>query len=109
MFDLAGRAKMGKDAAVIRDEFRIRLGQIARELGRDPYPDGLPRGTKFSEEFVRVTTLDGRHRFFCRPNFPSDLLRPPKPSAIVWQGRMPHADGRSSDRRRRLHPAIATS
>src|SRR4051794_7747652 len=54
MFDLAGRAKMGKDAAVIRDEFRIRLGQIARELGRDPYPDGLPRGTKFSEEFVRL-------------------------------------------------------
>ena len=40
---------MGKDAAVIRDEFRIRLGQIARELGRDLYPDGLPRGTKFSE------------------------------------------------------------
>ncbi len=40
---------MGKDTAIIRDGFRIRLGQIARELGRDLYPDGLPRGTKFSE------------------------------------------------------------
>jgi hypothetical protein len=40
---------MGKDAAAIRDEFRDRLGQMARELGRELYPDGLPRSTKFSE------------------------------------------------------------
>jgi predicted nucleic acid-binding Zn ribbon protein len=40
---------MGKDAAAIRTEFHSRLGQIARELGRDVSPDGLPRGTKFSE------------------------------------------------------------
>jgi hypothetical protein len=40
---------MGKDAAAIRDEFRTRLGQMARQLGRALYPDGLPRGTKFSE------------------------------------------------------------
>jgi hypothetical protein len=40
---------MGKDAAAIRNEFGPRLGQIARELGRDVYPDGLPRGTRFSE------------------------------------------------------------
>jgi hypothetical protein len=40
---------MGKDAGAIRDEFRSRLGQIARGLARDIYPDGLPRGTKFSE------------------------------------------------------------
>jgi hypothetical protein len=40
---------MGKDAASIRDRLQPRLGQIARELGRDLYPDGLPRGTKFSE------------------------------------------------------------
>ena len=40
---------MGKDAATIRDQFQTRLGQIARELGREVYPDGLPRGTKFSE------------------------------------------------------------
>ena len=40
---------MGKDAAAIRREFRDRLGQMARELGRALYPDGLPRGTTFSE------------------------------------------------------------
>ncbi len=40
---------MGKDAASLRKEFQTRLGQMARELGREIYPDGLPRGTKFSE------------------------------------------------------------
>ena len=40
---------MGKDAASIRNQFQTRLGQMARELGREVYPDGLPRGTKFSE------------------------------------------------------------
>jgi predicted nucleic acid-binding Zn ribbon protein len=40
---------MGKDTAAIRKEFSDRLGQMARELGRILYPDGLPRGTKFSE------------------------------------------------------------
>jgi hypothetical protein len=40
---------MGKDAAGIREEFQTRLGQVARELSRDLYPQGLPRGTKFSE------------------------------------------------------------
>ncbi len=40
---------MGKDAVTIRNELRVRLGQIARELGREVYPDGLPRDTKFSE------------------------------------------------------------
>jgi hypothetical protein len=40
---------MGKPAGVIRDELQGRLGQIARELGREIDPDGLPRGTKFSE------------------------------------------------------------
>jgi hypothetical protein len=40
---------MGKDAASIRNEFGARLGQIARELGREVYPDGFPRGTRFSE------------------------------------------------------------
>jgi hypothetical protein len=42
-------AKMGKDGVAIRDGLRGRLGQIARELGREVYPDGLPRGTPFSE------------------------------------------------------------
>jgi predicted nucleic acid-binding Zn ribbon protein len=40
---------MGKDAATIRNQFQTRLGQIARELGREVYPDGLPRGTQFAE------------------------------------------------------------
>jgi hypothetical protein len=40
---------MGKDAAALRNQLQSRLGQIARELGREVYPDGLPRGTKFSE------------------------------------------------------------
>lgn len=40
---------MGKDADAVRDELRPRLGQIAREIGREVYPDGLPRETKFSE------------------------------------------------------------
>ncbi len=40
---------MGKDVAAIRKEFQGRLSQIARELGRELYPEGLPRGTKFSE------------------------------------------------------------
>jgi hypothetical protein len=49
IFNLVRTAKMGKDAAAIRKEFQDRLGQMARELGRELYPDGLPRGTKFSE------------------------------------------------------------
>ena len=48
-FNLPRIAKMGKDAGAIRNEFQDRLGQVARELGRELYPDGLPRGTKFSE------------------------------------------------------------
>ena len=42
-------ANMGKDAAVIRSEFHARLCQIARDLTGELYPQGLPRGTKFSE------------------------------------------------------------
>ena len=40
---------MGKDAAEIRKVFHTRLGRVARELAKELYPDGLPRGTKFSE------------------------------------------------------------
>ena len=40
---------MGKDAAQIRQEFHSRLSVIARELAKELYPHGLPRGTKFSE------------------------------------------------------------
>jgi hypothetical protein len=47
--NLEGTAKMEKDATTIKDQFQARLGQIARELAREIYPDGLPRGTKFSE------------------------------------------------------------
>ena len=47
--NLERTANMGKDAAEIRREFHARLNQIARELSRELYPQGLPRGTKFSE------------------------------------------------------------
>lgn len=40
---------MGKQAGAVPDQLRPRLEQMARELGREIYPDGLPRGTKFSE------------------------------------------------------------
>ena len=40
---------MGKDSAQIRQEFHSRLSEIARELAKELYPNGLPRGTKFSE------------------------------------------------------------
>jgi hypothetical protein len=40
---------MGKDATTIRKEFHTRLEEMARELARELYPGGLPRGTKFSE------------------------------------------------------------
>lgn len=42
-------AKMGKDASEICLEFQERLGAMAKELVRELYPKGLPRGTKFSE------------------------------------------------------------
>jgi hypothetical protein len=47
--NLERNAKMGKEAAEVRSEFHSRLGQMARELTKELYPDGLPRGTKFSE------------------------------------------------------------
>jgi hypothetical protein len=40
---------MGKNAAEIRQEFHSRLGVMARELTQELYPEGLPRGIKFSE------------------------------------------------------------
>lgn len=40
---------MGKDTAQIRKEFQDRLGRMARELAKELYPGGMPRGTKFSE------------------------------------------------------------
>ena len=40
---------MGKDAAEIRGDFHACLSQIARELTGELDPQGLPRGTKFSE------------------------------------------------------------
>lgn len=40
---------MGKDVGAHVDRMRIRLGQMARELGRELYPEGLARDAKFSE------------------------------------------------------------
>jgi hypothetical protein len=39
---------MGKDVVTIPEHLRTQLGQVAREIGRQVYPDGLPPGTKFS-------------------------------------------------------------
>jgi hypothetical protein len=50
---------MGKDVSEIRHEFQSRLGQIARELAKELYPNGLPRGTRFSElEAIAGTLAD---------------------------------------------------
>jgi hypothetical protein len=48
---------MGKDAATIRTELQADLGPIARQLGRKVYPEGLPRGTKFSDLEAIAATL----------------------------------------------------
>jgi hypothetical protein len=40
---------MGKDAVEVRKDFHARLGEIARELTKQLYPEGLPPGTRFSE------------------------------------------------------------
>jgi hypothetical protein len=40
---------MGKDARSLPVELKSELGRIARQVGREIYPDGLPRDIKFSE------------------------------------------------------------
>jgi hypothetical protein len=46
---LGGTVKMGKDAPSLSSELKSELGRITRQLGREIYPDGLSRDTKFSE------------------------------------------------------------
>jgi hypothetical protein len=48
---------MEKDADAIRQQFHARLGRVAQELARELYPDGMPRGTKFSELEEIAATL----------------------------------------------------
>jgi hypothetical protein len=47
---------MGKDARSLRAELTSELSRLAQQLGREIYPDGLPRDTKFSEleEFAGI-------------------------------------------------------
>lgn len=40
---------MGKDVPSIPDNLRPILSQVAEQIGREVYPNGLPRGTRFSE------------------------------------------------------------
>lgn len=40
---------MGRDAGSIRAELSPELQQVARQLGRKVFPEGLPRETKFSD------------------------------------------------------------
>ena len=49
IWNLGRRADVGKDAATIRDDLKPLLSQIARQLGREVFPDGMPWGTKLSE------------------------------------------------------------
>jgi hypothetical protein len=39
---------MGKDVPSIPDKLRPILSQFADQIGREVYPNGLPRGTRFS-------------------------------------------------------------
>jgi uncharacterized protein with PIN domain len=50
---------MGRDVGSIRAELIPELQRIARQLGRTVFPEGLPRGTKFSElEAIAVALGD---------------------------------------------------
>lgn len=50
---------MGRDVGSIRAELTPQLQQLARQLGRKAFPEGLPRGTKFSElEAIAVALGD---------------------------------------------------
>jgi hypothetical protein len=46
---------MGKDVPSVPDNLRLILSQVAEQIGREVYPNGLPRGTRFSE----LETLSG--------------------------------------------------
>jgi hypothetical protein len=46
---------MGKDVPSIPDNLRLILSHVAEQIGREVYPNGLPRGTRFSE----LETLSG--------------------------------------------------
>jgi hypothetical protein len=52
--NLERTGKMGKDAVKLTNEDRELLGPIAQELAKKLYPNGLPRGTLFSELESRV-------------------------------------------------------
>jgi hypothetical protein len=53
--NFGGSAKMGKDVPSIPDNLRPILSQVAEQIGREIYPNGLPRGTRFSD----LETLSG--------------------------------------------------
>ena len=48
-FNLMRTENMGKDAVPLRQQLRARLGQMARELGQELDPDGLPTDITFSD------------------------------------------------------------
>ena len=103
---------MGKDAAIIRNELRVRLGQIARELGREVYPDGLSSDTKFSElEKVAGTLGDEIARQLIETPVRGlsrlvrgGIVRMPRVRGAFFPG--PRSTPRAHDhaRRRRLEP-----
>ena len=90
---------MGKDVAEIRTEFHARLGQVARELAKELYPGGLPRGTKFSElEAVAGALGDemARLRRSCYRLYWLDPLASQPgftPAVAGLKAALPHVDG----------------
>ena len=81
---------MGKDAAEIRQEFHARLSQIARELARELYPQGLPRGTKFSELEAVAGALGDE---MCAPTYRDQRCGAGGQLARRGTGRMPGLRG----------------
>ena len=75
----------GKDTPAIGAEFRCLTSQIARELPRELHPDGLPRGTKFSElEAVAGTLGDEMARQPIEINVQGRADARPEPEPGEW-------------------------
>jgi hypothetical protein len=73
---------MGRDAGSIRAELGAELRQVARQLGRKVFPEGLPRGTKFSElEAIASALGDEMARQLIESNV--------QEQALGWSGEEP--------------------
>lgn len=98
---------MGQDTAAIRRRLQLRLDEMARELGRQISPEGLPRGTKCSalEEIAGAlgdesAASSSRPKSANRPrtgrrrnwaNAPSAVAPPAKPPTSLGSSKQPAA------------------